>query len=322
MKNKIALEEHFSIPELAEDSRIYFKPEVWTEFKQRVLDLQTLRIADMDQCGIETAILSQNSPAIQAIPEKKRAIEFAKKSNDFLAEQIEKNPKRFRGFAALPMQDPDAAILELTRCVKEYGFKGALVNGYSEVEGVDGAVYYDLPQYRPFWQTMETLDVPFYLHPREPYPNQRRIYDGCPWLLGSAWAFGVETATHALRLMSSGLFDKFPKLTIILGHLGETLPYAIWRTDHRIAFTPRDITTKKTLSEYFRSNFYITTSGDFRTQALLNAMLEIGVDRVLFSTDYPFEKMSWASEWFDVCSISENDRLKIGRANAAKLFKL
>jgi 2,3-dihydroxybenzoate decarboxylase len=204
--------------------------------------------------------------------------------------------------------------------VKDLGFRGALVNGFTQIE--DSAAYYDQPQYWPFWETVEELDVPFYLHPREPLDNQRRIYDGHPWFLGSAWAFGVETAMHALRLMGSGLFDRYPRLKIILGHLGEGLPYNIWRVDHRVSKTPRGIPARKPMADYLRENFYLTTSGNFRTPTLLDAIAEVGVDRILFSVDYPFEELSDAVEWFEGAGVSEADRLKIGRANAEGLFKL
>src|SRR4029453_15346601 len=129
-------------------------------------------------------------------------------------------PDRFVGVAALAMQDPEIATQELERCVKELGFRGALVNGFSQVGRPDPAVSYDLPQYRPFWAAVERLDVPFYLHPRNPLPRDARLYAGHPWLLGAAWGFGNETAVHALRLIGSGLFDEFPRLSIVIGHLG------------------------------------------------------------------------------------------------------
>lgn len=140
----------------------------------------------------------------------------------------------------------------------------------------------------------------------------------------NAWAFGQETAVHALRLMASGLFDAHAKLRIIIGHMGEGLPYSMWRVDNRNAWVkaPKGYPAKRPLGEYFRENFYITTSGNFRTQTLIDAMLEIGADRILFSADWPFENINHAAEWFDVASISENDRLKIGRSNAWQLFNL
>jgi 2,3-dihydroxybenzoate decarboxylase len=252
----------------------------------------------------------------------RRAIEVARRANDVLAEEVGKRPDRFAAFAALPMQDPQAAAAELERCVTQLGFKGALVNGFSETTEDNLCLYYDLPQYRDFWGVVSALDVPFYLHPREPLPSQRLIYEGHPWLMGPTWAFGQETAVHALRLMSSGLFDRYPNLTVILGHLGEGLPYSLWRAEHRIRKSDRGYPAARPLGDYFRENFYITTAGNCRTQALLNAMLEIGADRILFSTDYPFEEIDEAAIWFESASISEVDRKKIGRLNAAKLFKL
>ena len=220
------------------------------------------------------------------------------------------------------MQDPEAAEAELTRAVVELGFKGAFVNGFSQVGDAETVAYYDHPAYLPFWARVQELDVPFYLHPRDPLPSREPIYDGHPWFLGSAWAFGVETAMHALRLMGSGLFDRYPRLTIILGHLGEGLPYSVWRLDHRLSVLPRGIPAKRTMTEYLRTRFYLTTSGHFRTPSLIDAMTEMGSERILFSVDYPFEETGDAATWFDEASIPEADRLKIGRLNAAALFKL
>ena len=222
------------------------------------------------------------------------------------------------------MQSPDLAARELERCVKELNFVGALVNGFSQVEESGTALYYDLPQYRQFWSVVQALDVPFYLHPRNPLPAHAPIYEGHPWLLGPTWAFGQETAVHALRLMGSGLFDEYPELKIILGHMGEGLPYSMWRIDNRNAWveTQPNYPAKKRIAEYFHKNFWLTTSGNFRTQTLIDAMLEIGSDRILFSTDWPFENVDHAAQWFDDAAISENDRIKIARTNAARLFKL
>jgi gamma-resorcylate decarboxylase len=322
MQGKIALEEHFAIPETLEDSHGYFPDRVWQEVKSRVMDIQDRRLREMDGNGIELMLLSLNAPAVQAIPDTARAAEIARKANDYLAEQVRKRPDRFQGLAALAMQDPDIAARELERCVKELGLRGALVNGFSQIG--DATVYYDLPQYRPFWATVERLGVPFYLHPRNPLPRDAKIYEGHGWLMGPIWAFGHETAVHALRLMGSGLFDAHPGLQIILGHLGENLPYAMWRVDNSNAWIPNrhSYPAKKRLREYFSANFHITTSGNFHTPSLLNAMLEMGSDRIMFSTDWPFENVDHAAIWFDACPISENDRIKIGRANARRLFNL
>lgn len=324
MQGKIGLEEHFAIPETLQDSAGFLADESWTELSARLIDIQERRLREMDDNGMEMMILSLNAPAIQAIPQRAKAIELAKRANDFLAEQVALRPNRFQGFAALPMQDPDAATLELERCMKDYGFRGALVNGFSQTDTPENLVYYDAPQYEGFWARAEQLDAPFYLHPRNPITSWAQIYDGHPWLMGPTWAFAQETAVHALRLMASGLFDRHPGLKIVLGHLGEGLPYNMWRVDNRNGWVkaPKSYPAKKPLAEYFQQNFWLTTSGNFRTQTLIDAMLEIGADRILFSTDWPFENVDHACQWFDATSISEADRLKIGRTNAVDLFKL
>ena len=164
--------------------------------------------------------------------------------------------------------------------------------------------------------------MPFYLHPRDPLPARAPIYDGHPWLMGPVWAFGVETSTHALRLMASGLFDRHPRLTLILGHLGEGLPYSIWRCDHRLAKSPCGIPATRPLRDYLRANVYLTTSGHFWTPTLKAALAEVGLDRVMFSVDYPFEDTIDGATWFDAAELSEDEREKIGRANAIRLLKL
>jgi gamma-resorcylate decarboxylase len=324
LPGKIALEEHVAIEDTLMDSAGFVPEDHWAELRSRLLDIHDKRLRLMDAHGIERMILSLNAPAVQAIPDARRADEIARRANDALAAEIAKRPHRFSGFAALPMQDPDLAIGELERCVQKLGFVGALVNGFSQVGDARSVLYYDLPQYRPFWEACQRLDVPFYLHPRNPLAAQAQIYEGHSWLLGPTWAFGQETAVHALRLMGSGLFDAYPRLQIILGHMGEGLPYSMWRIDNRNAWVkaPPKHRAQKKIAEYFSSNFFLTTSGNFRTQTLIDAMLEIGVDRILFSTDWPFENIDHAADWFDAASISENDRVKIGRLNALRLFKL
>lgn len=320
MAGKIGLEEHFALEDTLGDSENFVGKDTWPDLRRRLLDIQELRLKEMDDHGIETMILSLNSPAVQAVLDTQAAVELAKRTNDLLAEEIAKKPTRFRGLAALPMQDPEESARELQRCVRDLGFKGSLVNGYSQHKFADNALYYDLKPYWGFWETVEQLDVPFYLHPRE--PSQRKAYEGHPWLIGPAYGFGAETGLHALRLMGSGLFDRFPALKIILGHLGEALPFILYRIDERIAWSPLGYPAKRKVSEYFVENFYITTAGNFRAQSLINSILEIGADRILFSTDYPFEDVAKAASWFDNVTISEPDRQKIGRGNAEKLFKL
>ena len=327
MNGKIALEEHWAIPETLQDSAGFVPGTYWDELQNRLLDVQGRRLELMDEHGIETMILSLNAPAVQAIPDRRRAIEIAKRANDALAEECAKRPDRFRAFAALPLQDPDAAAQELQRCVTDLGFVGALVNGFSQDDQHGNGqepLYYDLPQYRPFWAEVARLDVPFYLHPRNPLAQDARIYDNHPWLLGPTWAFAQETAVHALRLMACGLFDDHPSLQIVIGHMGEGIPAMLWRMDNRNAWVdlPPTYPAKRRFVDYFTENFHITTSGNFRTQSLIDAILELGADRIMFSTDWPFENIDHAAKWFDAASLSEADRTKIGRTNAVSLFGL
>jgi 2,3-dihydroxybenzoate decarboxylase len=323
MQGKIALEEHFAIDATLGDSKV-FGAQVWDRLGPRLIDIQDMRLAEMDKHGVEMMILSLNAPAVQAIHDVKRAIAVAREANDVLADHVRKRPTRFAAFAALPMQDPEAAIAELTRCVKELGFVGALVNGFSQAGAPDTALYYDLPQYRPFWRACDQLGVPFYLHPRNPLPNDIRAYDGHNWLLGPNWAFHAETAVHALRLIGSGLFDECPNLKIVLGHLGEGIPVYIWRIDGRNGWMKERhrYAAKHGVGHYFRKHFHLTTSGNFSTPALLNAVSEMGADRVMFSVDWPFESVEEGCVWFDRAEIDATERAKIGRDNAIKLFKL
>jgi len=327
MNGKIALEEHFAIEATVDDALAFFKaratlPPTLLNLRENILDMRNQRLEQMDQYGIEMMIISLNAPAIQGILSKEKAVEIAKMANDALAEECAANPKRFAGFAALPMQDPEAATAELVRCVKDFGFRGALCNGYSQLNDVENALYYDLPQYNDFWAELSKLDLPFYLHPRSPLPSQTKSIEGHPWLIASAWLFSVETATHALRLMGSGIFDKYPNLNVILGHLGELLPANIWRTSHRINVDQLGCPAKRPFSDYLANNFYITTSGNFRLSAMAAAIMEMGSDRIMFATDYPFEQIPMASTWFDNLEIGEEEKQKIGRSNAKKLFSL
>lgn len=322
MKNKIALEEHFATNLTIEQSRAYAPPAFWETLKANLMNIEQQRLERMEQGGTEYSILSLNSPGIQGIPDAKEAIHVAKHANDILAEHVARHPSRLGGFAALPMQDPYAAARELERCVKEFGFHGFMVNGFSQVGDAESVAYYDAPQYKDFWATAAALGKPFYMHPRDPLPSREPIYEGFPWLTAATWAFAVETSIHALRLMTSGLFDRNPNLQMILGHLGEGIPFNVWRVDHILKKAPRGLPAQRSVGEYLRENVYVTTSGNFRTQTLLSTMLEMGGDRIMYSVDYPFETHDEASQWFDTCSISETDRVKIGRDNARRLFGL
>jgi gamma-resorcylate decarboxylase len=324
MKNKIAFEEHFAIEETLEQTRSFAGDSgVWDDFTREILDLGNERLDHMDKTGIEFALLSLNAPGIQRILNADEALNVAKKANERMAEAVARHPGRYAALAALPMHNADLAAKELTRCVKELGFKGCMVNGFQQVGDEKNVKYYDLPEYRSFWATVSELDVPFYLHPRMQIPSRAPIYDGHPWLMSSPWGFAVETSIHSLRLCGSGLFDDFPNLRICIGHLGENIPFGLWRIDARMKFSRRSYRGKRPLGDYFREHFHITTSGNFNDPAFRCTLETIDNDKVYFSADYPFERMEDAADWYDATKvISEDQRKKIGRTNAIRLFKL
>ena len=257
--------------------------------------------------------------------DKHEAATVARDANNYAAGFIKSHPDRFSAFAAVALQDPRTAADELERAVGDLGFKGALINGYSNVGADEATVYLDEQPMWEFWERVSRLNVPVYLHPREPLPSQMRAIRGYPELVGSAWAFTYETASHAIRLMLSGLLDAYPKVQIILGHLGEGLPYLLPRMQHRLDEQrdgERGGKAKRRASYYFRSNFWLTTSGHYHSQPLLDAVHQIGDDRVLFSVDYPYEHMTSASRWFDEMLIANELKAKIGRENADALLHL
>lgn len=330
MLGKIALEEHVSTPEnnAAWDSRGEASrngESYMREVEQLLLDTDN-RIADMDRYGIERAILSLTSPGIQSISDVAIACAAARNANDYLHDvYVAAHPSRLGFFAAVALQNPVAAADELERAVKDLGAHGVLINGYTNTGTGDEIRYLDDPANMPFWQRVSDLAVPVYLHPREPVASQRLIYQDYGSLVGSAWGFGHETGTHAVRLMLSGLFDVFPAIQIILGHLGEGLPFLLPRLSHRL-WKQREGSglgvAKRPVEEYFHENFHLTTSGHFHTNALLDAISEVGSDRLLFAVDYPYESMAEAADWFDNALLPDDDRVKIGSRNAKALFNL
>jgi gamma-resorcylate decarboxylase len=323
MDGKIALEEHWAIDETL---HIAGQPvgagAFWDETRRLLVDFHDRRLTDMDANGIELAILGLNSPALQAILGPAEASDVARRANDMLAGEIARNPGRFAGFAGLPMQDPEAAARELTRCVTELGFKGAMVNCFTQRHVADSAISYDLPEFRPFWAAVAALNVPLYLHPRLTIPSRAMSYEGHRWLYSPVWDFGSETALAALRLIGSGLFDEFPSLQVVLGHLGERIPFDMWRIDNLMGKLPVKYAAKKRVSDYMRNNFHLTTSGQFHDTPFHCALAEMGAPRIMFSVDYPYEEMAPAAAWFDNTTLSDADRLRIGRTNAIELFKL
>lgn len=320
MQGKIAVEEHFILPGTLGNADRFFELPLWRGYSETVKNILDGYTGQMEENGIERMILSLKAPSVQGIPDRKRAAEAAVLANDLLAEAIHRHGKGFQGLATLPMQSVEDAIAELHRAVEKLGYVGVMVHGFSQIDREDNAVYLDDPRYLPFWQELERMGVPLYLHPRLPLPGNKGQMQGHPWLDGAAWSFGVETATHALRLMCAGIFDRFPKLKIILGHLGETLPFCLWRCQNHIEKNPRGIPAKRPLIEYLQNNFWLTTSGQFHTPTLRAALLEVGADRILFAADAPFEDLPAACRWLDTCPIDEGDRRKIGRENAVTLF--
>jgi len=329
---KVAVEEHFnyltagagatSNVDLASLVRAMDYNARWSAIVgERLVDFSEHRLAAMDAAGVDVCILSHTVPGVQGIVNPADAVAAAREVNDFLAGgPIAKHPTRFAGFASVALQDPAAAALELERSVNRLGFKGVMVNGYTNVGSAQQGEYLDEPKFLPFWEAAAALDVPVYLHPRPAL--EQRIYEGHAELIGATWGFAPETATHALRLVYSGLLDRFPNLTIVLGHLGETLPYFAWRIQHCFEYNPSDKRLERRLQDYLCENFYVTTSGNFNDQALICALLTIGADRILFAVDYPYEQMGPAADWIERAPISENDRRKIAHLNARAVFKL
>jgi gamma-resorcylate decarboxylase len=329
MEGKIVLEEHFST-ELnnkywdakGEESRNGV--EYARDIEKRLLDAE-LCLREMDRAGIEMSIVSLTSPGVQSVIDPRKATELARSANEYAASVIKRYPGRFSAFAAVALQDPRGAADELERTVRQLGFKGALINGYTNIGPNESVQYLDEEPVREFWAKVSELDVPVYLHPREPLPSQTRSIQGYPELVGSAWAFTYETASHALRLMLCGLFDRYPNVQVILGHLGEGLPYILPRTQHRLDEQYDGVRGAKALrrpSYYLANNFWLTTSGHYHTKPFLDAIEQIGEDRVLFSVDYPYEQMSSAARWFDDAQFSNALKLKVGRENADRLFGL
>jgi 2,3-dihydroxybenzoate decarboxylase len=315
---KIALEEALTAPGL--EKYLDRTLELVSDQQQRAAlvdlleDRSNRRLAAMDEAGVDLFVLSQTSPGLQVEPDTAIAVKLARVANDYINAQIQAHPDRYRGFAHLPMQDPAAAVKELERCVSNLGFVGALINGNTN------GVYLDDRRYDAFWEAVEGLAVPVYIHPADPYV-QPSVFDGYPLMQGAVWGWHTDNSSHFLRMVISGLFDRHPGLTIVLGHMGELLPYFAWRIDKRLeAFG--DLGLKRKPSEYFRTNLLVTTSGVCQDSSLLCALAELGDDRVLFSVDYPYENAKEASAWIDAAPITLPQRKKICYENAARALKI
>jgi len=299
---------------------MYFTPDLWVPRSKNLkatLDLGEGRITEMDQAGITMQVLTLAGPGCELF-EPEEGVEESRKSNDRLAEAINKHPERFIGFAALAPQNPTEAVKELDRAVRGLGFKGALIHSH-----VRGGEYLDEEKYFPIFEKAVELDVPIYIHPRIPSPQMLKPYADYGFALaGAALGFAAETSLHAMRLIMSGIFDRFPGLKIILGHLGEGLPFWLDRLDRKgIGFGGR-VKLQRKPSEYICDNFFITFSGMFFTPAFLCAYLALGADNILFASDYPYESLKDAIQFLNNLPISENDKLKICYMNAKKILQL
>jgi 2,3-dihydroxybenzoate decarboxylase len=315
---KIALEEHFTTPALAK--RYVARPtrsdKLFADIERRLADFDELRLETMDKAGIDLAVLSVTTPGVQAEVDAKAAIALAREANDVLAREVQKRPRRYAGFAHLPMQDGIAAAAELQRAVQQLGFKGALINGQTNGHYLDADMYF------PFWERVQDLDVPIYLHPGA-LVDHPAMFAGRPELNGAVWAWTVETGSHALRLVFGGTFTRFPKLKIILGHMGETLPFLLWRFDSRWQCELGEELPPDALpSTVIKRNFVITTSGVCAHAPLAEAIAMLGEESVMFSVDYPYEDTQTAAAFIESAPISEVVRAKVCHGNAERLLRL
>lgn len=312
----IAIEEHYWDDELAS----YFTGAEASRagvIEKRLRDFGGDRIQDMDAAGIDICVLSHGAPSSQKIPADV-AVPLVRRVNDRLAAAVAANPTRLAAFAALPTADPEAAADELERCVA-MGFKGAMVHGSCNGE------FIDLPKYWTIFERAEKLDVPIYLHPAQPHPAVMDAYykdylADFPMLARPAWGYAVECGTQVVRLVLSGVFERHPNLKIVLGHLGESVPFQLWRLDQALS---RPGQKSVQFREIFTRNFWITTSGFFSTPALLCCAMEMGVDRILFSVDWPFVADSSAgTRWMKDVPLCADDKARILSGNARRLLRL
>ena len=314
----IAIEEHYWDPELTKHFTGSEAPR-GAEIEKWLNDFGDIRVKQMDEAGIDMQVLSHGSPSVQKLPAD-IAVSVTRTANDRLAERIAANPKRFAGFAAVPTTaSAKGAADELERAVTKLGMKGAMLHGLSNGE------FLDLPKFWPIYERAEALDVPIYFHPSTPHPRVTEAYyqdyaKDFPLLARPAWGYTVEAATQAIRLVLSDVFETHPKLKVILGHLGETLPFLSWRVDSALR---RPGGKQLDFRGIFSRNFWITTSGFFADAPLQCCMTEMGVDHILFAVDWPFVADNKPGvEWLFRTPLSEEDRAKIASGNAKRLLRL
>ena len=326
----ITLEEHCLTPELREALGAQIHPcypmHCWPPvLEAKLADIGARRIAEMDAAGIDMQVLSTAQPGLEHL-DAGRAVAVAGAFNDGVAAAVAAHPDRFAAFAALPTADPAASASELGRAVTELGMVGAMVNGRTQERFLDDEFFW------PIFEAAESLAVPIYLHPMPPPKAVYELYyagfgDDVGFMLGAgAWGWHVEIGLHSLRLMLAGVFDRFPALQLIVGHMGEVLPFMIERATgalgRAIALDPVQHKMELTPTEYFRRNFHITTSGFFTDPPLRCAIDVLGAERILFAVDYPFSDNATARRFIDTAAVSDLERKQIAHANAEALLKL
>jgi len=311
----IAIEEHYLDKAVTD---LYTNPRPRSpEFVKRTSSFGGARIKEMDEAGIDVQVLSHAPPGVHTL-DAESALRAARATNDNLAAAIKDNPSRFAGFASLPMQDPKAAAAELERAVDKLGFKGALISSMTSDRFTDGKEFW------PVYERAEALDVPIYIHPSPPHHAVRDVYfkdyqEEFALFPQAAWGYTIETGTAAIRMILSRVFERHPKLKIIVGHLGETIPFFLWRIDHNFK---RAGNAPIEFREVFCNNFYITTSGNFSDPALLCCVMELGIDRILFAVDWPFIDNKPGVEWMRRVPLCNEDRIKILSGNAERLLRM
>ncbi len=312
----IALEEHYADPAVM--ARAGGNPQGRLAGLQHKLnDLGDVRLQEMDGAGIDFQVISHAPSPLQQL-EASEARTLASQANDRLHDAVDRNPDRFAAFAGLPTPDPHAAADELERTVTRLGFKGAMIHGRSHEE------FHDLQKFWPIYERAQYLDVPIYIHPGPPHPAVQQAYYAdyladYPGLASAAWGFTIDTANQVVRMILSGLFDAYPNLKIIIGHMGEGIPFLVDRIDESLNRPGgKPIAFKQTFTEHF----WITTSGHFSTPALMCALLELGIDRILFSVDWPYVDNLPGMRWMETLPVSATDKEKMFNANARALLKL
>jgi predicted TIM-barrel fold metal-dependent hydrolase len=318
----IALEEHFILPReeqsLPPGAHRGNDREKLLGFDvvAALLDLGAGRIAAMDAAGIDMQVLSHNQPGCQAL-DADEAVPVAREVNDLLFAAVQKHPARFAGLAALPTADPAAAARELERAVTQLGFKGAMINGHTRGSFLDDRKYWGI------FECAQALGVPVYLHPSKPHPAVMQAYfQGYEELALAPWGFGIDTGAHFLRLVLAGVLDAFPRLTFILGHLGEGLPFMLHRIEDQTKLAAGRRGLKRTLSQYLTENLVVTCSGNFSGPALLCTIMALGIDNVLFSVDWPYESNSGAVEFLRRQPLGPQDMAKVAHRNAERVLRL